>query len=58
MNIPFSKKELYRDNCKMRKEIENLTARNTELVIMMEQSKKAIDEANDSIRKFNETIKK
>lgn len=58
MNIPFGKKELYRDNCKMRKEIENLTARNTELVIMMEQSKKAIDEANDSIRKFNETIKK
>lgn len=56
MNVPYSKKELYRDNIKMRDEIENLSARNTELVIMMEQSKNLIDEANKKIKEYNKRI--
>ena len=54
MNIKYSKKELYRDNCKMKDEINNLIARNAELVIMMEQSKKLIDETNKKIQKYNQ----
>lgn len=53
MNIPYSKKELYRDNIKMRKELENLQARNIELTIMIEDCNKIIDETNEKIKKHN-----
>ena len=50
MKIQFSKKKLYRDNITLRNELELSYARNTELVIMMEQSKKLIDETNEKIK--------
>ncbi len=56
MRMPFSKKELLKDNRKMRGEIENLVARNAELVIMMEQSKALIEEANLRIDKYNKKV--
>lgn len=56
MKLPLSKKELLRDNQKMRTEIENLLARNTELVILMEQQQKLINETNKKIEKHNEDI--
>lgn len=56
MNIPYSKKELYRDNIKMRKELEILQARNAELVILMDQSKILIDEANEKIKEHNNRL--
>lgn len=58
MNIPYSKKELYRDNIKMRKELEILQARNAELVILMDQSKILIDEANEKIKEHNDRLDK
>jgi len=56
MRMPFSKKELLKDNRKMRGEIENLVACNAELVIMMEQSKALIEEANLRIDKYNKKV--
>ena len=58
MKIPFSKRSLYLDNCKMRDEIENLIARNAELVILMEQSKALIEEANLRIAEHNKKVDK
>ena len=46
-------KELYADNCKMRSELENLLARNSELVIMLEQRKREIANVNEKINQFN-----
>lgn len=57
MNIPYSKKELYRDNQAMFEQLEKLQARNTELVILMEQSEKKIEEANKRIKEFNGAVK-
>ena len=46
-------KELYADNCQMRSELENLLARNSELVIMLDQSKREIANVNEKINQFN-----
>ena len=40
----------------MRGEIENLVARNAELVIMMEQSKALIEKANLRIDEYNKKV--
>lgn len=58
MNIPYSKKELYRDNQQMRKELEALIAQNAELVILMEKSKKLVDETNERINQHNKRLEK
>lgn len=56
MKLPLSKKTLLKDNQKMRAEIENLLARNTELVILMENQQKLINETNKIIEKHNDCI--
>lgn len=56
MNIPYSKKELYRDNIKLTEELHVLQARNTELVILMENSKTLIEEANERIKNHNKRL--
>ncbi len=53
MIIKQSKKTLYRDNVKMRSELENLLARNSELVILLEQSKEEISKVNENIKLSN-----
>lgn len=56
MKIPYSKKELYRDNIQLKKQLDHATARNTELVIVLETQNKLIDEINaknDTINKNN-----
>lgn len=56
MKITASKKELFRDNCKMRDELNQLFARNVELVILMEQQEERIAETNLKIKEINESI--
>lgn len=50
MKLGLSKKELLRDNQKMKIELDNLFARNVELVILMEQQQKVINETNKKIK--------
>lgn len=57
MNIPYSKKELYRDNIQLKKQLDHATARNAELAIVLETQNKLIDEINaknDIINKNNQ----
>ncbi len=56
MNIPYSKKELYKDNLAMRKEIANLISVNSELVILNEQMQEKIDSVNEKIKLFNRKL--
>ncbi len=56
MQIKFSKKELYRDNCKMRDELNHLLAVNTELVILNEQMKSDMVEINTKIVEYNNRV--
>lgn len=58
MSIPFSKKELLRDNQQMKIELDNLFARNVELIIIMEKQQKLINEANKKIEAYNASISK
>lgn len=46
-------KELFEDNCRMVEIIDTLTARNIELVILMEQQNKLIDATNKQIEGIN-----
>lgn len=57
MNIPYSKKELYRDNIKLRKMLERAEASNVELAIVMETQNKLINEINDAnIKASNQSL--
>lgn len=62
MKIRQSKKELFRDNVKMNKELIHLTAVNSELTIQLEQQNELIDEINAKnikiMEKFNNDINK
>jgi len=56
MKIPFSKKELFRDNCKLQKELDELIRVNMHLRLAVEMQKKDLKDANDRIQKANEII--
>lgn len=58
MKIPYSKKELYRDNIHLRKELDRAEASNAELVIEMERAQQLIDETNAKIIEHNILIAK
>lgn len=58
MKIPFSKKELFRDNCKLQKELDELIRVNMHLRLAVELQKKSLKDANDRIQRANKIISK
>lgn len=56
MKIPYSKKELYRDNLKMKKEIDNLLRVNMELKILNDQAQEEIARVNKIMEEINNGV--
>jgi len=56
MKIKYSKRELYNDNIRLRKELDIANARTIELVIVMEQQNKRIDKINTENHKIMEEL--
>ncbi len=50
MMIKQSKKELYRDNCKLKAELDNAIASNVELRLMLDQLNKEVVIVNQIIK--------
>jgi len=54
MNIPYSKKELYKDNQKLNKELNNVLSVNIELKILYDCAMEEIEKVNEKIKVLNE----
>ncbi len=54
MNIPYSKKELYKDNIQLRKELDRAYASNIELKLLYDQLHEEIEEVNKTIREYTD----
>ena len=56
--VKLSRKVLFKDNCKMRDEIETLVSINLRLKLEYEQARKEINDANERIEQANRIIDK